>query len=608
MTDTGVPREYVPSRARRRVPLRPLARILKARDQGDDPDAIERANIRARQEETRNGMRQSSERRLLLAAFLTVSAFGLVGLRMWSIAAEPAREPVAQSSQSEILAARADIVDRRGRVLATNLVTQSLYAQPHLMTDPVKSATDLVRIFPDLKLERLLKDFTGGRKFLWVKRRISPEQRQQVHDIGDPGLQFGPRDMRLYPNGALAAHILGGTKFGTEGVHSAEIVGVAGVEKAFDSYLRDPSQDGRPLQLSIDLTLQAVIEEVLAGGMTVMNAQSASAVLMDIYSGEILTMASLPEFDPNDRPPPPTQGDPSAHPIFNQSVQGLYELGSTMKIFGVAQALELGLVNPDTMIPTQGPLRAGGFNIKDFKDLGPSQTVTNVIVKSSNIGTARIAQQIGAPRQQEFLKALGFLDPSPVELIEAPGVHPLYPKNWSELSAMTISYGHGLSISPLQLASGYASILNGGTVVTPTILRQTSSQPGPRIVSQEVSATMREMLRLVVDSDDGTASFARLPGYSIGGKTGSADKPRPSGGYYDDKVIGSFASVFPTDQPKYILVVMLDEAEIMALGEERRTAGWTTVPISHEITRRILPLLGLRPSIEYAGDPEINPN
>lgn len=590
-----------------RIPLRPLARILPARDKGQDTDAIEQENIRDRQEVQRDTLRVVSERRLLLAAVLTVAAFSLVGVRMWAISSETVAEPIARSSASEILAARADIVDRNGRLLATNLLTQSLYAQPHLMTNPERAAVELARVFPDLDLDRLRQDFTGSRKFVWIKRRISPEQRQMVHDIGEPGLLFGPREMRLYPNGALAAHVLGGTKFGAEGVHSAELVGVAGVEKAFDTYLRDPANGGAPLQLSIDLTLQAVVEEVLYGGMRLMNAKGASAVLMEAKTGEIRAMASLPDFDPNDRPAPPLEGDPSDAPIFNRAVQGLYELGSTMKIFATAQALELGLVNPDTPVPTQGPLRAGGFAIKDFKPLGPTQTVTNVIVKSSNIGTARLAQQITVPRQQSFLRALGFLDPSPVELIEAPSVRPLLPENWTELSAMTISYGHGLSITPLHLATGYASLLNGGNVVTPTLLPRAGPPEGPRIVSQAVSAASREMLRLVVDSEDGTASFARFPGYTVGGKTGSADKPRHTGGYYDDRLIATFAQVFPTDDPQYVLIVMLDEPEITVLGEERRTAGWTAVPVAHELTQRLVPLLGIRPSVEYVGNPELNP-
>ena len=228
---------------------------------------------------------------------------------------------------------------------------------------------------------------------------------------------------------------------------------------------------------------------------------------------------------------------------------------------------------------------------------------TNVIVKSSNTGTARIAMEIGAERQRAFLTGLGLLSPSPVELTEAPYVRPLTPDNWSELSTMTISYGHGVSVSPSNLAAGYASLLNGGQVVQPTLIAGQTRAPGPRIVSETVSAQARDMLRQVVDGTDvtnGTASMGGVEGYLIGGKTGTADKPRHTGGYYDDRVIATFASVFPTDEPEYVLIVMLDEPQIFAAGEERRTAGWTAVPVSAEMTRRIAPLLGLRPNLAPA--------
>jgi cell division protein FtsI (penicillin-binding protein 3) len=221
------------------------------------------------------------------------------------------RQPISGTS---IITQRADIVDREGRLLATNLVTHALYAQPKQMTDPVGSAEKLAKIFPDLDVERLKKDFTGSKKFLWIKKKISPEQMQQVHEIGDPGLLFGPREMRLYPNGALAAHVLGGAAFGREGVNSAEVIGTAGVEKTFDSWLRDPANGGAPLELSLDLTIQSTIEEVLDGGMKLMNAKGAAAILMDAQTGEIISMASLPDFDPNTRPAPLTKGQRGRQP------------------------------------------------------------------------------------------------------------------------------------------------------------------------------------------------------------------------------------------------------------------------------------------------------
>jgi cell division protein FtsI (penicillin-binding protein 3) len=465
------------------------------------------------------------------------------------------------------------------------------------MVDPASAANQLANIFPELDAKELLEDFTGTRKFLWIRRQLSPEQMQQVHDIGSPGLLFGPREMRLYPNGPIAAHILGGASYGREGVASAEVIGVAGVERQFDNFLRDPASEGAPLELSLDLTVQAATEEVLHGGMTLMNAKGAASVLMDVHTGEIIAMASLPDFDPNNRPQVLLTGDQSDSPLFNRAVQGVYELGSTFKIFAVAQAMELGLLNANTMIDTKGPLTWGRFRIRDFHDYGAALSATDVIVKSSNIGTARIAMQLGGTRQREFLGQLGFLEATPVEMIEAPSGAPLLPRQWSEISTMTISYGHGISTSPLHLASGYASLLNGGTRVEPTLLRQHHPQNGERIVSEQTSRIARNMLRAVVTR--GTASFGEVPGYEVGGKTGTADKPRENGGgYYDDKVISTFASVFPADDPKYVLIVTLDEPSENSGAKPRRTAGWTAVPVAAEMIRRVAPLLGLRPEIE----------
>jgi len=267
--------------------------------------------------------------------------------------------------------------------------------------------------------------------------------------------------------------------------------------------------------------------------------------------------------------------------LFNRAVQGVYELGSVFKIFTVAQGIELGLINSETMIDTAGPLQWGRFRIRDFSNYGPELSATDVIVKSSNIGTARVALEIGAERQRAFLDELGFLEHTPIEMVEGPTGNPLLPPNWSEISTMTISYGHGLSSSPVHLAAGYSSLLNGGFRVEPTLLRQDGPQYGERIVSEQVSATSRDMLRAVVSR--GTASFGDVEGYAV-----------------DDRTISTFASVFPADDPQYVLVVTLDEPSIEALGEERRTAGWTAVPVAAEMIRRVAPLLGMRPDVETA--------
>ncbi len=255
------------------------------------------------------------------------------------------------------------------------------------------------------------------------------------------------------------------------------------------------------------------------------------------------------------------------------------------------------------MVDTKSPMIWGKYRIHDFHNYGKQLSVTDVIVKSSNIGTAHIAQMIGGERQQQFLKSLGFFDPVPVELAEASTGRPLLPKRWSDISTMTISYGHGLSASPLHLAAAYATIANGGTRITPTILKTDHRQQGERVISANTAAELLGMMRQVVSR--GTASFGEVPGYAVGGKTGTADKPKPTGGYYKDKVIATFASVFPTNAPKYVLVVSLDEPVETSGTEPRRTAGWTAVPVGAEIIRRAAPLLGMRPELEQVSQAEV---
>jgi cell division protein FtsI (penicillin-binding protein 3) len=579
-----------------RTPLRPLARVLNARAKGENPDLIEAENIRLRHADMRDRDRQRAESRLVVLGLAFFAAFLAVGIRMGVMASAQPSEPVSERGGAEISAARAEIVDRNGAILATNLATVALYAQPPLMIDKEGAAIKLAEIFPDLSADDLLEKFTSKRTFLWIQRTISPEQRQKVFEIGEPGLFFGPREMRLYPNGRLAAHILGGAGFRNEAVQAAEIVGVGGVELTFDERLRDPARADAPLELSIDLTIQAATERVLAGGMRLMSAKGAAAVLMDIHSGEIISLVSLPDFDPNDRPAPLLEGDPSDSPLFNRAAQGLYELGSTFKVFTAALAMEEGIATPDTMIETRGPLKWGKFTIRDFHDYGATLSLTDVIVKSSNIGTARLAMEFGGAKQQTFLETLGLFAPPPLELPEAGRARPLLPKRWSELSTMTISYGHGLAASPVHLATAYASILNGGTRVLPTLLKAPTPMPGPRVVSTKTSEALRDMLRQVVVR--GTASLGEVAGYHVGGKTGTADKPKPTGGYYDDKVIATFASVFPAHDPQYVLVVTLDEPIETSGPVPRRTAGWTAVPVAAEIIRRAAPLLGMRPDVD----------
>lgn len=578
-----------------RRPLRPLARVLSARAEGTNPDLIEAQERRARYLARQNVERKKAEARLVLLGAVFILGFSAVAGRMALVAAELPVEPADSHSYAPITAQRADIVDRNGEVLATNIATASLYAQPAQMVDPAAAAEGLAAIFDDLDAERLRAQFESGRKFLWIRRSTSPEQRQAVHDLGEPGLLFGPRETRLYPNGALASHVLGGTGFGREGVEAAEIIGTAGIERTFDDRLRDAETREEPLRLSLDLPVQTAMEEVLQQGMQEMNAVGAAGILMDVNTGEIRAIASLPEFDANLRPDLPTSGDPADSPLFNRAAQGRYELGSTFKPLTVALALETGLVSPQTMIDTKGPMRWGRFTIRDFHDYGPRLSVTDVLVKSSNIGSARIAIEQGAAAQKAFLQQLGFFDPLTLEIPEAAQARPLLPERWSDLTTMTISYGHGIAITPLHLASAYATLANGGYKVRPTLVAQPGhrKEDGERILSERTSREIRQMMRQTVTR--GTAKQADVEGYRVAAKTGTADKPSATGGYERDKVISTLASFFPASDPQYVLIVSLDEPETVINKTRFRTAGLTAAPVAAKVIERVAPILGMRP-------------
>ena len=580
-----------------RRPLRPISQIIFARKNGQNPDHIERENIRQRHLKMEKVTRIRSESRLLVLIGFFFVSFLAIGLKMGMLSMITPVEPISSTQILQTLTKRADILDRNGSILATNLITNALYAKPNLMINKQTAAKELVKIFPDLKLLNLINQFEGTKKFIWIKRKISPEQMQAVHELGEPGLKFGPREMRLYPNGRLAAHVLGGVRYGRQSVHSAELVGSAGVELQFDKFLQDELGSGDPLILSLDLGVQSAIGHVLQGGMQLMNAKGAAAILMDIHSGEIISMVSLPDFDPNDRVQKVSKKDGSQSSLFNKAVQGRYELGSVFKVFTAAMALEDGIVNQNTLVDTSSPIIWGRHRISNYHRLPEELPFTDVIVKSSNTGTSRLAKELGGVRQKEFLTNLGFFESTGIELVEGKQITSQYPSNWSEISTMTISYGHGISSSPLHLAAAFASVLNGGLKVNPTLLKRNGTDKiRKRVIRSDVSQTLINILYQVVER--GTASAARVHGYSVAGKTGTAKKVKPTGGYYNKKNITTFASVFPAEAPKYVLLVTLDEPVVITGLKSRRTAGWTAAPISSEIIYRAAPLLGVRPNLQ----------
>ena len=581
-----------------RVPLRPLAQILTARNSGGNPDDIEKQNVNQRYITYTDLTQKRAERRLFFVGIMFLVSFALVCARMTVMASSEVSTILNEVSTTKLISQRSNILDRNGNILATNLPTIALYARPQLMIRPKLAVKKLNKIFPNLDAKKMLDDFTGKKTFLWVKDKLSPEQQQAVHEIGEPGLMYGPREMRLYPNGRFASHVLGGTRFNNQSSTNADMVGSAGIEATFDSFLSDRSQQGKALQLSLDLSVQAAVENILGGSMDVMRAKGATSIVLDVITGEIIAMVSLPDFDPNNRQLVPLGKEANSNPLFNRAVQGVYELGSTYKIFTVAKALDLGLVDPETEIEVFRKTKILGTDVRDDHYKVPKLSVTDIIAKSSNVGTATLASKIGRNNQITMLNDLGLFHPTEIELIEAKSITPLRPKKWIDSSTVTISYGYGLSISPLHLAIAYATLVNGGYKVTPTILKQNNKDLGRRIISEGTSNHLREILRTVVQR--GTATLGNVEGYEVGGKTGTANKQKVGAkGYDNDRVVSTFASFFPVKSPRYVLVVSFDEPSYRG-GKEKseRSAGWTAVPVSAEIIKRIAPLLNLRPSFD----------
>lgn len=525
---------------------------------------------------------------LVMAGFLV--AYATVGMQMALTALGDPSEPGSARSAAAETPGRAPITDRAGRLLAANLPAHALYADPRQIRDPAAAARALVPIFPEIGEERLRKTLSADRRFVWVARRATPRQKAAVMDLQPaiPALLFGNRDMRAYPAGRLAAHIMGGVRADNARVDAADLIGTGGVERHFDVRLRSPDLSETPLALSIDLAVQTAMTEVIARGMRRTRAKGGMGILMNVHTGELLGLVSLPDFDPNAAVT--KVGGKAANPRFNRAVSGIYELGSVFKPITAAIALETGIAGPGTLIETGTSVRFGRNRIRDLHRMPAYMTVADIIRRSSNTGTARLARRVGTKRFREGLGRLGFFEPTGIELGEARSGRPMLPPKWTELSTLTISFGHGLAISPLHLTAAYGTIANGGRLVQPSLVK--GGKPlGPQVFSDTTSRQVVEMLRAVVAR--GTGRRTDVEGYEVAGKTGTADKARPGGGYFRDRTLASFAAVFPASRPEYALFVMLDEPTDPETGS--RQASRTAVPVVAETVRRVAPLLGLRP-------------
>jgi len=475
---------------------------------------------------------------------------------------------------------RGDIVDRDGQTLARTIDAWTIGLQPSkVIGNKLDLARKMAELMPEKDAATYLTMLRSNRTFYYLRRRAPPGLVAAINALGEPGLALEREPDRLYPQTSLAAHVVGYTDIDGKGN--------AGIERAFDEQLRDPARRGQPIVLSISSRIQQALEHELGAAMAHFSAIGAAGVIMDIHTGELLAMTSLPQLNPNAA----GQGTPEAR--FNRATLGVYELGSTFKPFTVAMAMDAGVIKSlGQMYPCPNALHVGGRTIGDTHPFGRACSVTEIMKESSNIGTAQIADQLGTARQKEFLRKMGFLDKVAVELKErgrtlTPG------SQWNQVERMTVGFGHGIAVTPLHLATGYATLFNGGIYRPATLVKVDKNHPpgkGHRVFSEETSYKMRALLRLVVTK--GTGKKADAPGYRVGGKTGTAEK-------YHDKslLVTSFAGVFPMDEPRYVIVVMLDEPKAAPETFGFRTAGWNVAPIVSKTVSRIAPMLGVRPDM-----------
>lgn len=529
--------------------------------------------------------------RVGLAIVGFIAVYGIIALRlvMFGIVSE-SRTPQRVIVDDAVATARPDILDRNGEILATDVRVPSLYAEPRRIIDVDEAVELLTASLPDLDPTELRTRLSSKRGFVWLKRDITPEQRKEIYRQGLPGIGFLKENKRDYPNGPEVSHLIGHVNIDNQGI--------AGMEKWLDTHglaalhmaglATDRLQN--PVVLAADLRVQHALRDELVQAREHFHAIAAAGVVLNVNTGEIVAMVSEPDYDPND----PRQAlEPSR---INRLTTGVYEMGSTFKAFTVAMALDSGKITLNSSFDARMPLRMGRFLIHDFDPEHRFLTVPEIFYYSSNIGAARIALSLGTDAQKAFLKKMGQLDRLRTELPES--AEPILPRRWSDLTTATIAFGHGLSVAPLQAVMGVAAIMNGGILIPPTFLKRTqqeASQLGKRVISARTSLMMRYLMRLNVEK--GTARKADVPGYYIGGKTGTADKV-VNGRYSKTKVLTDFMAIMPADHPRYLLLIMLDEPKATPETHGFTTSGWNAVPTGAKVVARIAPLLGIEPRMD----------
>jgi cell division protein FtsI (penicillin-binding protein 3) len=536
--------------------------------------------------------------RTLIAMLLVFLAFIAVAGQLVRLALSGQSElPSSFAATVDQTYARPDIVDRNGRLLATDVEAYSLFADPAHVLDRDEVVEKLETVFSDLDGTALRNDLADKtRRFVWIRRGLSPKTAQAVHDLGLPGLDFRRELRRAYPAGTLAGHVLGYVNIDNKGVAGIEryVDEVVGVEAVQEASLAERA----PVRLSLDIGVQHAVEAELESAVRRYEAKGAAGIVLDVASGEILASASLPEVDP-------AYPAMSLEPRRVDKVAGsTFELGSVFKTMTVAMVLDAGLASLDTQIDVREALTAGRFTIKDLHPLGRPLSVAEIFIHSSNVGAAKLALSAGPQHLRDFLSRLQLLDPMKTEA--GPVATPQLPERWREIETMTIGYGHGLAVSPLQFAAAAGALLNGGSRLLPTFVKQSPEAGHVKValIDPQTSAHLRELMRRNVTDPAGTGSRAEVPGYSVGGKTGTAEIAGP-GGYRKQAVISSFLAAFPMDRPRYIVFVLLFEPKPTAETNGEVLAGLNAAPTASRVIARIGPLFGMLAANTAASAPGV---
>jgi cell division protein FtsI (penicillin-binding protein 3) len=526
---------------------------------------------------------------LALLAFAVI--YGIIAGRLIVYAVTSDQHVARRAVSGDAVAtSRPDILDRNGEVLASDVMTPSLFAEPRRIIDADEASELLTAVMPDLDHTDLRERLASRRGFVWLKREISAKQQVEIHRLGLPGLGFLTENKRVYPNGAEIAHVVGHVNVDNRGI--------AGLEKWLDGRgLADlhragfaSDRDQQPISLSLDLRVQHAMRDELLAAREKFKAAAAAGIVTDVRTGEIISMVSVPDYDSNN---PREALDPTR---INRLTTGVYELGSTFKALTLAMGLDSGKVNLNSTFDARVPLRYGKFNIHDYHAQNRTLSVPEIFTYSSNIGAARIALRVGVEEHKAFLKKLGQLDRLRTELPES--AEPILPKRWGELSTITIAFGHGLSVAPLQAVMGTAALINGGQLIPPTFLKRSEAEAravAKQVIKPETSAQMRYLMRLNVEK--GSATKADVKGYYIGAKTGTAEKV-VNGRYSKTKLLTDLMAILPADNPRYLVLVMLDEPKGIPETHGFATSGWNAGPVAARLVARIAPILGIEPRFE----------